>query len=647
MHSKYFTMKHSLLACIVLLFSSGLTQRIEAQELTDSENYPVVYLRGTMTDWGTNDAYKFVRSGNVFKLEVSSNNPIPANSKFKLGDADWKYFDFGGASELDILTADSNVLELITTGSNLKTSEELNSGSITFEYSTDNKPSRLTVTFDFPNFKNKQATLPIMYINVYTDESHTSLNDEIIDRNLAHKNYFSNAEYWLDLNGCEWLEELGAKSIGSSDSPLPLEIKARGNYTRTGFSKKPFKLKLGKKQDLLALTPEKSKHYALLAHADDTYGYLRNFTMFNLGHRIGLPWTPSQQPVELYINGDYRGLYFLTESIRVGDGRVLIEELDDNVEDSELVSGGYIVELDNYDEPENQIRMDELSCSPTHHWTDKLRITFDTPEVYSDLQRRFVTDQFTAMNQAIGTNSNDTWKYLDLDDAARYYVVMEILSHTESYHGSTYLFRDRGEGQKWHFSPLWDGGNAFSGHNNNFFYECDPFGNTWIPSMRENAMFNDKVQKTWLWFMSSQIDGLMDDIDEYVSSIASAARRDHSRWGSAQLPDTDNRTPVADNSDIQSRSQSALSKLTSKIEWLKSIEEFGNFEGAVFSEPERDLTEAAPLPEYAITGLEGIVADASGLPKEYYNLQGMKITNPARGQMYIVRQGNDTFKEIY
>lgn len=154
-----------------------------------------------------------------------------------------------------------------------------------------------------------------------------------------------------------------------------------------------------------------SKHWAILAHADDTKGYLRNFTGFALGERIGLPWTPRQQPIEVVINGDYRGLYFLTESIRVGDGRVPVEELDDNEENRTLISGGYIVELDNYDEDESsQIQMEEKGKSD--QFKDMLRITFDTPEEYSALQRRFISEQFTAINDLIGDDSDDMWRYL-------------------------------------------------------------------------------------------------------------------------------------------------------------------------------------------------------------------------------------------
>ncbi len=421
---------------------------------------------------------------------------------------------------------------------------------------------------------------------------------------------------------------------------MPLEIKARGNWTRRGFSKKPFKLKLGKKQNLLGLT--KSKHFAILAHADDQRGYLKNFVGFNLGKRIGLPWTPAQQPVEVVINGDYRGLYFLTESIRIDEDRVNITELDDNVSDPALASGGYLVELDNYDE-ENQIRMEEKSCVD-NQFLDMLRVTWDTPEEYSELQKRFVTDQFTAMNDAVGANSDNLWSYLDLDDAARYYIVEEIISHTESYHGSTYLFRDRGEGQKWHFSPLWDCGNAFSGPDDGFFYDHDLFGNTWIPSIRTNQKFNDKVNETWMWFMNNGFEGIYDDIDAYAGHLAEAAQADFRRWDGQPAPDGGQ--GVADNRDMQGRKNEVTAKLKAKTEWLKRY--FGDYTANPSAEePARDTTPAAPLPDYLMSGVENVGVDSpvNLSPAEYFDLTGRRVANPEAGSVVIERRG-DTARTV-
>lgn len=614
-----------------LLLAAAAVPGMAAQEV-DSEGYPVMYVRGTFNNWDYGDDTRLTRSGDTYSITMSA-----LDGDFKVSNSDWS-INYGA----DATITESTTFNIEPDGANIKTSG-LTNVSINYRLVMNGDqvaPSQMTVTVDGGTPRPAvSGTLPVLYINVYTDASHTQFNNEIISKDLDHKNYFSDAEYWLDLNGCEWMAAEGAKSIGSAEEPLPLEIKARGNWTRRGFAKKPFKLKLGAKQKLLGLS--KSKHFAILAHADDNCGYLRNFVGFNLGKRIGLPWTPAQQPVEVVINGDYRGLYFLTESIRIEGDRVNIEELDDNVSDPVLCSGGYLVELDNYDE-DNQIRMEEKSCVDTY--CDVLRITADTPEEYSELQRRFVTDQFSAMNDAVGSCSDALWSYMDLDDAVRYYIVEEMISHVEAYHGSTYLFRDRGENQKWHFSPLWDCGNAFNGPADGFFYDHDPYGNTWIPSIRQNHKFNDKLQLTWLWFMNTRYEGLIDDIDAYVAHITTAAQYDRNRWRDAPVPDGG--MGVVDNSDMQARRNKVVDHLNAKLDWLRG--KFGDYEHIhITDEPARDNTAAAPLPDYLSSGVEDVVVDPADAPAEYYTLQGIRVAAPAPGNIYIVRQGTTVSKVAF
>lgn len=599
-------------------------------------DFPTLYIVGEFNGWnidnpervnaGSNGVYTVNwDSGRARKFKMSFTAPV-AHGEFTA----WNAFDEGAFGMDGMTTWQRGIYKM---QSNIANSE-LPGGAWVITVYYDEQMVALSAPGeavpkpgDYVN-KDISGTLPVLYINVYDENG--KLDNEVIDYNLSHKDYFA-GKYWLDLNGCTWLEKLGAKSIGSADEPLDLQIKARGNYTRTGFSKKPFKLKLDKKQSLLGLS--KSKHFAIMAHADDNRGFLRNFVGFELGKRIGLPWTPTHQPVEVIINGNYRGLYFLTESIRIDEDRVNIREGADNELEKEYISGGYIVELDNYPEDDDaQIRMAEKSCVSGHN-LDELRITFDTPEVYSDLQRRFITEQFTNMNNAIGRNSDEIWTYMDLDDAARYYLVKEIVGDTEAYHGSTYLFRDHGYGQKWHFSPLWDFGNAFNSEAEMFFYNNDPFGNTWIPSLRENAKFNQKVRETWLWFMSNKYDGLTDDINAYIDHIEAAASYDNSRWTSG-VPQ-----PSQSSSDIQNRKNNVLDYLNRRINWLKR--QFGDFTATTFSEPERDNTPAAPLPDYAMTGVEQVVVEGTdnNVNRVWYNLQGQPIKEPVKGNIYITPQG--------
>lgn len=597
-----------------------------------AQSYPNFYLRGEFSNdgWGVHEEYKFQREGDKYSINVAS-----LNGQFKISNEDWT-INFGSSTGNKETISLGGAIEGKSNGPNF-IADNLENVNISFTYAEGSGTAILIFTVKEKDVTGLSGTLPVLYINVKNENG--TYNNEVIDKNLSHKNYFA-GEYWLDLNGCEWMEAEGAKSIGSREEPLPLEIKARGNFTRTAFAKKPFKLKLGAKQKLLGLT--KSKHFALLAHADDNKGFLRNFVGFNLGKRIGLPWTPSMQPCEVVINGDYRGLYFLTESIRVDGDRVNIEELDDNVSDPSLISGGYIVELDNYDE-ENQIRMEEKGKYPGYK--DMLRITFDTPEVYSDLQRRFVKDQFTAINDLIGADSDDMWKYLEMDDLARYYIVVEIISHTEAFHGSTYLFRDRGEGQKWHFSPLWDCGNAFNGRAHDWFYHGSPYGNTWIGSLCMNAAFMEKVKETWLWFMSNNYDGINEDVDTYANHIKEAAKADYARWKDAPQPtNSEVSMPVCDNTDMTGLASYVKSHFGNKRLWLKG--QFGDYTDKVYPEPARDATPAAPLPSYAAASVGEITDAADGEIVEIFDLQGFKVTDMRRGQVYIVRYDNGEYRKI-
>lgn len=598
-------------------------------------SFPDIYVRGDCNGWQALPEYKMAREGNVYSIHLDQ-----LDGTFKIATADWEEVDFGGASADARIVHDSE-LEIVRRGSNIA-ANGLSNVTLYIVYEPDASETTLYVDRKpevEPYNPGNQAsgTLPILFINVYKDATHAELDNEVISRDLDHKNYFKNAEYWLDMNGCEWLMELGCEDIGSAESPLPLQIKARGNWTRKGFSKKPFKLKLDKKASMLGMS--KSKHYAILAHADDDTGYLKNFTGFSLGKRIGLPWTPSMQPLEVIINGDYRGIYFLTESIRVEEDRVNITELADNEADPKLASGGYLVELDNYDE-DNQIRMPEKTCVNLPV-VDMLRITFDTPEEYSDIQRRFVGEQFSAMNDAVGANSDELWRYLDIDDAARYYIVEEIISHYEAYHGSTYLFRDYGENQKWHFSPLWDCGNAFRAPSNDWFYNHGPYGNTWIPSMRCNSTFNNKVEETWKWFYGTCYDGIEEEIRQFAEHVKAAAAYDKRRWENEPAPAGGQ--GVADNTDMDSKAEFVIRFLRDKTGWLAG--KWGNGSSG-YPEPDRDTTPAAPLPEYVTTGVDGIEAAPSSETVRYYNLQGLEVKNPVKGQLYI-RIGSKAEKVVF
>lgn len=264
------------------------------------------------------------------------------------------------------------------------------------------------------------GTLPVLHISTKDGASITS------------KETYVDATYYLDPMGVG-----DFKAFGSADAQLPLQIRGRGNYTWSGFDKKPYRLKLAEKADLVGLGS--NKHWALLAHADDTYGFMRNTMGFWLSRELGMPWTPGQQPVEVVLNGDYIGLYFLTETIRVGKNRVNIVEQPDLATDPETITGGWLVELDNYpNDPHVTIREGDGY---------ELWFTYKTPEELSEPQKVFLTAQMQAINDEVYSTDrqNCAWAdRVDLETLAKFYLVQEIMDNYESFHGSCYLNRQQG-----------------------------------------------------------------------------------------------------------------------------------------------------------------------------------------------------------
>ena len=353
------------------------------------------------------------------------------------------------------------------------------------------------------------GTLPVLYIQTENNASITSKEDYI------------NATYYLDAMGIS-----GYESIGTKSSPLNMEIRGRGNYSWTGFDKKPYRIKLADKQPLLGMN--KSKHFALLAHADDSNdrkGFLRNAVGLELSKMIGMTYTPDSKPLEVVLNGDYIGLYFLTETIRVDKERVNIVEQEDEETDASAITGGWLVEIDNYD-TDPHITITEGGDVYT------MWITYKTPEVLSSQQEQYLTQQMQLIDNLVygDKQSDEIWNYVDMDALAKFYIVQEITDNYESFHGSCYLHKEMGANEKWHFGPVWDFGSSFNRDKSQYMYQGDVWHNHWIPEICKFPAFMNRVKEIWNEFYNGKYNNIYTFIDTHESLIKQAVVKDKERW---------------------------------------------------------------------------------------------------------------------
>lgn len=226
-------------------------------------------------------------------------------------------------------------------------------------------------------------------------------------------------------------------------------IRGRGNTTWM-HDKKPYTFKLEKKADLLGMG--KNKHWVLLANYMDVT-LLRNRIVSYIGSELGLRFTPKMLPVDVVMNGEYLGSYYLSEQVRLGDNRVDIDELTNEDNSEPEITGGYLIGMKPYgDEPELN-----------RFYTDRgVGFLFDTPEfetenpsdeVGTPAQRTYITDYLQKVEDAI--YNGDPGKYMDLQSAADYWWVQTFSYNYDAYFTpSTYLYKPRND--KLYWGPLWD-----------------------------------------------------------------------------------------------------------------------------------------------------------------------------------------------
>ena len=135
------------------------------------------------------------------------------------------------------------------------------------------------------------------------------------------------------------------------DTNASATVRERGNSSRT-HPKKPWRLKFDKKQRVLD-APAKAKKWTLINnHSDKTL--LRNVVAFEISRRIGMDYTPYCQPVDVVLNGEFKGCYQLCDQVEVNPDRVPVTEMAPADIEGDALTGGYHLEIDAYANQEKE-----------------------------------------------------------------------------------------------------------------------------------------------------------------------------------------------------------------------------------------------------------------------------------------------------
>ena len=190
-----------------------------------------------------------------------------------------------------------------------------------------------------------------------------------------------------------------------------MTIKLRGN-TSAYQAKKPYKIKLQKKSDLLFRGNDavyKDKEWLLLK--DD---YFMTVVGLHLNEMLGMDWAPRYHFVNLIINRRYRGIYLLCESVkRNPDCRLDVDK-----------NSGFIFEYDPY--WWNEDVYVHSSSSPSYNYTFKYP---DSDDILPE-QLDYMSSLVTRFEQSVrkGTYSS----MIDVSSFARWCLIHDIMGTNDA-----------------------------------------------------------------------------------------------------------------------------------------------------------------------------------------------------------------------
>ena len=311
---------------------------------------------------------------------------------------------------------------------------------------------------------------------------------------------------------------------GYEDYTGKTEVKGRGNST-WGYPKKPYRLKLNKKAEICGLG--KAKNYVLLAnHLDPTL--MLNSVAFKIGRLLELPFTNHAIPVDVVLNGIYKGSYLLTEQIEVKENRV---DLDEN--------NSVMWELDSYWDDEPKFKSTAFN----------LPVMVKDPDLTTEQFEYWKKDfnAFTTQFAKEPLEGNSYVDMIDIESVAKFLITFNLVHNMEINHPKSVFFHKERNG-KYVMGPIWDFDWAYDyeGTSNHFGRYNTPLfsssmngvGTAFFQRFLQDSRVKAIYKRTWQDFKNNKLDALLQYVDDYAVMLKPSVERNSELWENTRSFDT-------------------------------------------------------------------------------------------------------------
>ena len=331
-------------------------------------------------------------------------------------------------------------------------------------------------------------------------------------------------------------------------------LRGRGNVTWEE-NKKPYNIDFKEPVDLLDMG--EGLRYCLLANALDKSN-LRDKIVYDAAIEVGLEYSAESRFVDLYVDGEYLGLYLMSEDVQLREDRVDITDLEaltaaanamplpnygsatakadgadkryfNIANDPEDITGGYLVELDMAD------RYHLFNSGFIFDGNDYC-YTIKSPEYCSESELDYICGLFRDIEDDLAAGKLN--ELIDIDSWVDYYLVQEVFANFDPC--SVYFYKDSDSVDgKIYAGPVWDfdkalGSPVYEGTGSpNRLYAAE---HTIFEKLYANDEFRERVRERYSEFFAPMLDELIGGgVDEYDSLISDAAGMNELRWAGEKL----------------------------------------------------------------------------------------------------------------
>lgn len=357
------------------------------------------------------------------------------------------------------------------------------------------------------------TTLPVVYMNT---KGQQVLKENAIWGNIA----------LLDGNG----EEQSVFSV--PNSIYRATIKYRGASSYSEFDKKQYRIKFYKnkkdsaKKVSLAGMGANSEWVLNGPYLDKTL--IRNKLVYDLARELN-GWAPDTRFVELFVDGEYQGVYLAVEPVTNGESRLRLSEFG-------LLSGetAYIVNRDRIDTGSEEID----TWGKTNGYTyNALYIRYPSKNKITEKQKEYIKKDISEFEQVLyGKNFSDKrigyQAYIDMDNWVDYFIINEFAMNYDAGNLSTYLYKELdGKLQL----AVWDFNNGFDNYQwlrteTDVLHTVE---NSWFQRLWQDENFRDRVCERYRQLRKTTLadEHIAEKIAAYQAELGAAVDRNFKVWG--------------------------------------------------------------------------------------------------------------------